>query len=136
MQEQKQKLTEQIKELEQNDLRNKTIQIQLSEELFYSKQENESLKEKIAQQQQTIKLCYAQLHTKEKVIEYIRKEYNERAKKIEAEYNRQKEELSQQHKKEIEGLLEKELQKCSLYENKLNGNFLLIQRQSRREKNK
>lgn len=50
MQEQKQKLTEQIKELEQNDLRNKTIQIQLSEELFYSKQENESLKEKIAQQ--------------------------------------------------------------------------------------
>lgn len=38
MEEEKEKLMTEIKELEQKDLRNKTIEIQLSEELYYKKQ--------------------------------------------------------------------------------------------------
>lgn len=55
---------------------NKTIEIQLSEEIFYKKEESANLKEKINQLEHTVKLCYGELQTKEKVLEYVRKEYN------------------------------------------------------------
>jgi hypothetical protein len=51
---------------------NRTIEIQLSEEIFYKKEEVNSLKEKVSQMEHTIKLCYGELHTKEKVLEYVR----------------------------------------------------------------
>ena len=78
---------------------NKTIEIQLSEEIYYMKEETNNLKEKVSQLEDTVKKCYGELHTKEKVLEYVRKEYNERVKKIEKDFDKQKEELFTKKKK-------------------------------------
>jgi ribosome recycling factor len=40
------------------------------------------------------------------VLEYVRKEYNDRAKKLEKDYEIQKEDLMRQNKKDVENLLE------------------------------
>lgn len=40
------------------------------------------------------------------MLEYVRKEYNDRAKKLEKDYETQKEDLMRQNKKDVENLLE------------------------------
>ena len=108
-----------IKELEKQNLTNKTVEIQLSEENFYLKEEVNSLKEKIGQLENSLKSSLGELHTKEKVLQYVRKEYNDRVKKIQKQFEKKKEDLVEKQLKDQERLLEREMKNCQSFEEKL-----------------